>query len=286
MTSKEIDWRRLAEPQQDGYDSKVTLCLATEAGYQRPGTNDGPSFLEGAVSLVRDPLVQFPEGCVPVGPSHRNVGRAESLLRLWPEVYEQCRCLLDRLTLFRHQADDVDFVIGSICGPGTRGFGSIAVTVDHHVGFAEGIVHEMAHHKLQALGVEFESAKRLLMNDPSIKYPSPIRYDCLRPMSAVLHAQYSYTYIVQLDLTILDARQDRERDHSVVAHSLAVIAPKLEFGNEVIRKHAHVDSNGEQFLAGLFSWSERILRSCDDWFHEYQVAREPFTHPITAASID
>lgn len=280
MTAMEIDWSRLAEPQKDGYDSAVTLRFAAEAGYRRPEVINGATFLDGAISLSRDPDLLFPEDCTPADSSHKNVTCAESLLRLWPEAYEQCRRLLDRITLFRHMSDDSDFVIGSICGPGTRGFGSIAVTVDHHVGFAEGIVHEMAHHKLRALGVDFESANRLLLNDPSIKYPSPIRYDCLRPMSAVLHAQYSYTYILQLDLKILQARQNRERDQSVVAYSLAVIAPKLEFGLGVIREHAEVDGNGARFLSGLFLWSERILEACDHWLQEYHVSREQFTHPI------
>lgn len=280
MTDMEIDWTRMAEPQADGYDTDVTIHFAAEAGYRRPPVEE-PCFLDGAVSLRPDPDLQFPDDCKPAAPSHPNVARAESLLRLWPAGYKQCRRLLDTVTLFRHVPDLGDHVIGSVCGPGTRGFGSIAVTVDHHVGFAEGIVHEMAHHKLRTLGVDFENATRLILNPPTVTYPSPIRYDCLRPMSAVLHAQYSYTYILQLDLHILAARQDPARDRDVIAYSLAVIAPKLEFGLKVIRAHALVSSDGSDFLSGLYAWSDRIIATCDRWFRESGISPEAFVHPIS-----
>ena len=279
MNHTGIDWTRMAEPQTDGYDSEVTLRFAAEAGYRRPPATP-PRFLGGAVSLRPDPDLRFPDDCVPADPSHPNVTRAEALLRLWPIGYEQCRRLLDSVTPFRHVPDQGDFVVGSVCGPGARGFGSVAVTVDHHVGFAEGIVHEMAHHKLRALGVDFEDATCLILNPPTATYPSPIRYDCLRPMSAVLHAQYSYTYILQLDLQILEARQDPDRDRAVIAYSLAVIAPKLEFGLGVIRSWAQVSSEGARFLSGLYAWSERILSACGRWLRESGISPEPFVHPI------
>src|SRR5262249_33658645 len=156
----------------------------------------------------------------------------------------QCRALLDSVSLYHHTGAESDEVIGSICGPGSRGFGSIAVTVDHHVGFAEGIVHETAHHKLRALGVEVERASRLIRNPADATYPSRIRYDCLRPMSAVLHAQYSYPYILQLDLCILRAHECPSRDRRIVTDSLAIILPKLEFGFGVLKEHWLPDEAG------------------------------------------
>jgi hypothetical protein len=282
MNRTSIDWARMARPQADGYDTRVTLALAAEQGYCRPTTIAAPTFLGGAISLQADPELLFPDICQPAQPNHVNVATAESLLRLWPEGAAQCQQLLHRITLFQMNSSYGDMVIGSICGPGTEGFGSIAATVDHHVGFAEGIVHEMGHHKLRTLGVDFESAEHLLLNDPAQLLPSPIRYDCLRPISAVLHAQYSYTYILQLDLQILEGALDRERDRTIVRHSLAIIAPKLEFGRNVLQRHAQPDTEGEPFLEDLYSWTDAILDRCDRWLDEFQVAPEVFQHPIVA----
>ena len=140
---------------------------------------------------------------------HPNVAQGAALLRLWPEVLAQFVSLTDTVSLFLDAQTMDDCVVGSICGQGAEGFGSIAATVNHHAGFAEALVHEMAHHKLRALGIQFDGADRLILNSPEQLFPSPIRYDCLRPMTAVVHAQYSYTYIIQLDLKILQAREDR-----------------------------------------------------------------------------
>ena len=68
--------------------------------------------------------------------------------------------------------------------------------MNHHAGFAEALVHELGRtHKPRALGVGVETAERLVTNPSGQLHPSPIRYDCLRPMTAVVHAQDSYTYI-------------------------------------------------------------------------------------------
>lgn len=286
MNETAIDWLRITEPQANGYDTAVALRLAKAAGYVRPESILPPTLLDGAVSTNPDRNLMFPGECRHADPTHPNIQRADALLKLWPEVFDQCCQLLDNITLFQHTDHPSDFVIGSICGPGTRGFGSIAVTVDNHIGFVEGIVHELAHHKLAALGVNFESADQLLLNDPESLYPSPIRYDCMRPMTAVLHAQYSYTYILQLDLKILDARLDSERDRQIVEHSIAVIAPKLEFGAEVLQQDAQLDKAGERFLEGLLEWSARIRHGCEQWLTELHIEKIPFQHPLMSAERD
>jgi HEXXH motif-containing protein len=279
-----IAWERMAQPQDDHYDTEVTLALATSNGYRRREPGPGATLLDGAIALAPDPDLLFAPDCEPADPGHPNVARVERLLRRWPAVFAQARKLLDTIVLFHHRSFTSDMVVGSICGPGSRGFGSIATTVDHHVGFAEAIVHEMGHHKLRALGVDFERAGRIVRNPRGQTYPSPIRYDCLRPMTAVLHAQYSYTYIIQLDLKILEAREDRERDAQIVSGSLSVILPKLEFGLEVLKEHLEADSAGDAFVAGLYSWTDRLLAEGDDWLREYGVSTQPFVHPIAAST--
>jgi len=104
-------------------------------------------------------------------------------------------------------------------------------------------------------------------------------------MTAVLHAQYSYTYIIQLDLKILEAREDGERDRQIVSQSLAVIMPKLAFGLQVLKNDLETDEPGAAFVAGLFAWTDRLLDQGNSWLQEYRVPERPFVHPITASAV-
>jgi hypothetical protein len=138
----------------------------------------------------------------------------------------------------------------------------------------------MAHHKLRALGVDLESAERIIKNPHSQQFKSPIRYDRLRPMPAVLHAQYSFTYVAALDVAIIRAGQDPARDRVIAELALAKIIPKLHFGLAVIKEHAVVDSAGADFLRGFFSWSDRIFEDASNILDQFQIAAEPFVHPL------
>lgn len=281
-----IDWKRVAEPQPDEHDTIVALQLASEAGLTLPALADecvvrGP-FFEAKVALEQQGRA-WCENCRPADLGHRNIYRASELIATWPEAYKQFArlvCYVYPMVQLWGGQDVPDSVVGSISGPGPRGFGSITATVNHHVGFAEALVHEMSHHKLRALGVEFESAQRLITNRSDEKYPSPIRYDRLRPMSAVLHAQYSYTYIAALDVSIIEGRADSERDAKVVKSSLAVIIPKLQFGLSVIRTNVQTDPAGKEFLEGFYDWSERIVTAAARLFAEFRVSPVEFSHPL------
>jgi hypothetical protein len=99
-------------------------------------------------------------------------------------------------------------------------------------------------------------------------------------MTAVLHAQYSYTYISALDIKILENTMDRARNSQIVSNSLAVIIPKLEFGLQVLREHAKFDEPGEGFFQGLSDWNERLIANAYQHFRAYDVSPKPFSHPI------
>lgn len=277
----DVAWERLAEPQPDQYDTGAILRFARERGYQRREASDEPVFCNGRVAL-RAPLVLFPSTCVPASVDHPNIRRAESLLRLWPVVYEQFVCLTESVTVFLDEQYANDYVTGSVCGDG-GGFGMIASTINNHVGFAEALVHEMGHHKLRVLGVDVESAERIIVNSPQEKYHSPIRHDVLRPMPAVFHAQYSYTYITALDIAIIQAAQDLTRDRIIARDSVAVNLPKLEFGYEVIRKHAKLDSAGERFMSGFYGWLDRVIANGYVILERFSLQPEPFIHPYESS---
>jgi len=275
-----IDWRRIAEPQADQYDSLIALEFAKRADYTREDINDSPTFFDGQVAIREDPSTLYFPDCVPIEPNHPNVTKGCDLLRLWQPVFKQFQLLIESVAIVYYTPHPTDLVVGSICGSGNKGFGTIATTINHHVGFAEALVHEMAHHKLRALGVQFEEAERIILNSPDQKFRSPIRYDCLRPMAAVLHAQYSYTYVSALDIKIINAAIDCDRDYSIAEGSLATNLPKLDFGLQVIQENAILDNAGTNFLEGLINWSKQIFDDGYRILNEFQIKPQPFLHPL------
>jgi hypothetical protein len=276
----EIDWRRIAQPQGDQYDTLIALEFGKQSGYIREGIGNDPTFFDGQVAIREDPsTLHFPD-CIPAEPNHPNVTKGCDLLRLWQPVFKQFQLLIESVAIVRYTPHPTDLVVGSICGSGNKGFGTIAATINHHVGFAEALVHEMAHHKLRALGVQFEGSERIIKNPPDQKFHSPIRYDCLRPMAAVLHAQYSYTYVSALDIKIISAAIDQERDYAIAKGSLASNLPKLEFGLQVIQDNATLDSAGNNFIEGLIDWSKQIFRDGHTILDKFQIAPEEFIHPL------
>src|SRR5262249_51972548 len=134
-----IAWERLAEPQDDQYDSLLTLEFARRRGYVRRDTGHDPTLFDGAVAIRPDDALLSP-GCVPASCDHPNLQRACDLVRLWPTVFRQCQLLIESVSVFVDTYHSWTSG-GSICGSGTRGFGTIASTVNSDIGFAEAIVH-------------------------------------------------------------------------------------------------------------------------------------------------
>lgn len=270
-----IAWRRLAEPQPDQYDTLIALDLRQRRGYARQEVGAGPSCFDGQVAIRNEPpeAVSFPPACVPAPPDHPNIARACELVRLWPTVFRQFQLLIDSVSVFTYRHDT------SVSSHAGRR-GAIAATVDNAVAFAECLVHEMAHHKLRALGVEIESAERLVRNPPTQKFKSPIRLDCLRPMSAVVHAEYSYTYVAALDIEIVRSGSACADDRSAAAHALARHLPKLEFGIHVIRDHAEVDEPGAAFMEAWLAWLGRVFTAGKQTLDAWGISPQPFVHPL------
>lgn len=279
-TLVDVDWRRVAEPQADQYDTDITLRLAKQRRYERIDTGDAPTCCDGAIAMYNDGSVLT--DCMPAPLDHPNIEIGFELIRLWPKVFRQCQGLLDYVAPFLNPLTPRDQVIGSSCGPGAQGFGSVIATVNHHVGFAEAVVGEMSRHKLRALlGTDTETAGRLITNPAQRLYQSPIRYNLERPMSAVVQAQYSYTYVIALDLAILDDALDLERDRTVAKCSLAVIVPKLEFGRRVIAKHVQVDDAGAAFIVGLLDWVDRVVGRGYTVLDNLGIEPVAFEHPLS-----
>ena len=264
-----VDWARMAEPQDDGYDTDVTLRLAENGvtplrplPYRRRSTDGEATFCDGAVAVRQAPVLGLmTDTLLPARVDHPNIAIGGALLSRWPNAYAQFSRLIDTVYPYTdpEQARMGDQALGSSSHSYEEDFGSVHATVDNALGFAQALIHEMAHQKLRALGVSFETAERLITNDPSEEFESPIRKDRTRPMSAVVHAQYSFIHVTALDLHML-AKANGQREREFILMLLARNVPRMQLGYEEVVTHVKTDEAGRHFIEAFMNWSRDVLQ--------------------------
>lgn len=266
---KHTDWLRMAEPQDDGYDTATTLEFAENSLsplrhqlYRRRSTDCVDTFCDNAVAIrpAPDGFVMT-EKFLPAPTDHPNLPIAATWLMCWPAAYSQFKALIDTVYPYTdpQQAEFGSESLGSSSHSFEDQFGSLHATVDNALGLAQALIHEMAHQKLRALGVSLERAFRLITNDAEQQFESPIRKDRPRPMTAVFHAQYSFIHVTALNLHMLaEAGDALERQR--ILRLLARNVPRMEAGFEVIERHIETDAPGQQFVGSFMAWSKKILQ--------------------------
>ena len=262
---EQVDWSRLAEPQVDEYDTNVVLRYAASAGQVRPEDDDSPTVFSGNVA------VRSAKDCYKTDSDWKlallddpNLGYAVDMVECWSEVYRQ----FSRVVHTIHPFSEPNLGGGSCSShvedhSGRIILGAINVTVFDPIGTSEALVHELAHQKLFALGVEFESSKRLVLNLPTELYPSPVR-EAKRPMTAVVHATYAWYYIVNLQLKMIAAEYEKGIDpqvlHVFVHRYFIRNVVSLKKGFDVVQRSVKCDEVGRDFFGGFFDWGSRLIR--------------------------
>lgn len=247
-----IDWFRLHRPQADGYDTAVIAQLAKERyGFEKRLPEPGqPSMFDGRVPLIH--LPQRSAEWLDHAPfDHPNIALTEEFLkRVWPEVAEQAANLLQEIYIMsdpRHEKN-LD-MSGCTCG-NINGWGGISSTVQGVIGFAHGIVHEMGHWKLHAMGVHLEDWDNLVANSFDELFESPIRKDKPRPMGACIQAQYSYLHVLELEIRAWKAGRQSDM--------MALNVQRMTAGREVL-KSWKPDLNGIGFAAAMDVWADELI---------------------------
>ena len=151
----DIDWSRLAVPQDDGYDTEEfarRLSLPTGHTGQAAVRPSSPGGLPNPT-------------CQPAPVEHPNIPIALALLARWPTVARQFHRLISVIHPYSDpgQARLGALALGSCSHSRETEPGVIHVTVDDYLGAAQGMAHEMAHLKLRA---------RLSSPGPSIDTPT------------------------------------------------------------------------------------------------------------------
>lgn len=134
-------------------------------------------------------------------------------------------------------------------------------SLDDPLGGAEGLLHEYGHLDLKRRGIFYEHwHKGTLLNGPDERYVSPVRKDMLRPMGAVLHAQYSYLYVTEFDVRAWELGiMDRE--------TLTLNQARMAEGVAVIEANVKPAPQCKQFIDHLIAWSHALVRYNPDEDH-------------------
>jgi hypothetical protein len=234
-------------------------CAHERWGYERAAAED-PTIFGGRIAVQPTPNnIGMTGTTYHERHDHPNVAIAEELLALFPEARDEFLALVDTFSPLNDRERDMlpvglaePRIRGAVCG-GVR-FGWVYATVYDPVGLAESWLHEMAHWKLRAFGVDYEAAARLIVNDPEERFISPVRTDTTRPMPAVVQAQYAWTYLTDLDVRLA------ARDLAEARYYLSLNVPRLEAGATEIERHARTDEAGAAFLDALLTWCRRVIR--------------------------
>jgi HEXXH motif-containing protein len=261
---RSLRWGRLAEPQADLYDSHAILALAgktTSAARPQPyvRSNAFAKLRVGPVFTVDELPTGTAELYSDAAPDHPSIAAGIELLRCWPDAINQVRMLIESLhpvvDRFHPTVLPPTSIISSSHSSEQR-FGAVWAAVNSAVGLAQSLVHELAHHKLRALGVSSEGAIAVVANDNASRYRSPL-VTWPRPMTAVLHAHYALLHVAALDCALL-ARERSPALRAALSRSLSRHLDLMTQSALVIRKHLIVDAFGVSFMESMWNWMDRV----------------------------
>lgn len=260
-----IAWQLMVKPQDDHYDSAILKFLHPQSQRLQRIDNPAIALAEGAISVEQRPAwIGGVEDATPEQIREQIVsGKIDGYLRHWSAGYTALRAFID--------------VLYPLTGPEGAGCTSghvwrpdeprhcIYVSINDAHGCAQGIYHEMAHLRLYVMGIEMEDHDyRLLLNAPDELYKSSVRFDKLRPMTAVLHGVYAWLMFTENDLQLFEQGViDRQEFLTYAGRNIG----KIQAGMDEIRKHARWTDEGNEFFQGLQQWSDAIMKRIDTTFH-------------------
>jgi hypothetical protein len=246
-----IDWSKMHRPQADGYDTEMVRQLAVERyGFRKAYPKVGePSMFNGKLALIHE-KDQAAAWLINAPFDHPNILKTEALMyEVWPEMAAQCEALLQSVWILLDKNQHRDDLSGGTCG--NHGpFGGICTTVQGVLGFGHGLIHELGHWKLHAMGVHLEDWDNLVANEFTEMFESPIRKDKPRPMGACIQAQYSYLNVLEWEIRCWKA--------GVKSDMMALNVTRMSAGRETL-KAWRPDANGEAFAAAMDAWTEELI---------------------------
>ena len=263
MSIEMIDWKRLAKPQKDFYDTEFFLLLAKEKNHSPDGlkVDQFSTVCDGTIT------VGYFEQNIMTPPRYKkpndftNLNEGIKYLESWDEVYGQFKKItkcIHPLVDTEIQEEYLDLAIGSSSFSQSLPFGYICATVDNSIGFAQALVHEMAHHKLRTIGIYETNADGVILNPKERKFRSPINMYYQDLITNIFHDLYTYNHIVNLDIKLI-AKENSPDTKDTLLQLLAKNFIKLEFAFNEIKDEIIFDKDLIPFWHGVSEWVEDTI---------------------------
>lgn len=278
----EINKTNLVRP---GSDIETYEQLFHETWGPRPD-RDGEVFIGDCVFLEESHIEGSQGKFHPAPPDHEAIDEVRELLDAWPEAKQGIGELIAGFLPLIHPELKYGETggRGSVCGHLVDGNErSIYVTVYDPYGLYEGTLHEFAHLRMWACGIEMEEHDGwLIENDVDELFVSPVRKDERRPMTAVLQAFYSWVMLTEGGLKATERWPDLEDSF---AQMMYINLPKIEEGILTIERHTEWTTEGEPYGEELLDWSRSIVDRGWDLVGQREAALDDHAEWVSSTSV-
>jgi hypothetical protein len=293
-----LPWEKVAEPQKDFVDLDMLWYTAYELyGYTKPAKKKELSLFDGRIGVnlftpnknktfinyddySKNNLDNLLEFTINLTPYSEHVSR-------FLDVYHPfMKDELDDNYIFEMNTNN----LGCSCGPISypkSGSIEICSTYTNPIGAGDGIIHEVWHQRLHALGIDFETHSKLFFtNQDDELFDSPIRKDKLRPMPAVIQAQYSYIGVTEYYKSLIDVLfhptdsvlESKPKYTNLSTANLnswlrasARNVYRIREGVETIRNNIKPTPDiGERFIYGYIQYANRVINQAIEQIKYYE----------------
>jgi hypothetical protein len=289
----DIDWTRVAEPQEDNYDvDSINKVAGLLFGYKKPTwPKSKPRVFDRKVALHHTSshyggaVIIVPEG-------DERLDRIKNFnaffKKVSPKYYKSIYNTLDLYVPMYDENSGESAGIGCTCGPVTKAYETgpdisfpcigVTSTINTEVGAIDGIIHETFHQRLYQLGIEMEDSNmQLITNDPNATYNSPIRFDITRPMTACVQAIYSYVCVTEYYADVVryglgsDPGLIDKYGLSSFLSTCAYNVHRISNGRILMHRHLETDTQaGKQFFGAFYDFMDRVIDSTVEVMAPYQ----------------
>jgi hypothetical protein len=260
------NWRNVAKPQASLYDMAV---IAAKDRLWQPITHctRTPRSFLGEIYVNTDrSITQGEDTFLPsnMDCTHEWADQQVRYLSQWTDGWRSMQMFLDELWPFFTKSGGKGCMSGHHVLSEKLPIHAVFVSVNDLGGCAQGMYHEMAHLRLESLGIGIDKHDgTLLLNPPDELYNSSVRFDTKRPMSAVLHGLYAWLMFTENDyqnythglFTLQDFRDYSERN-----------IPKIQNGLDEVLAHARWTDDGGDFMVGIRDWANDLVARCSEVF--------------------
>lgn len=277
----DINWDEYIIPQSDKKDVKIFQSILKEHYNYEPISSDeyDVTMFDSEVGVI-DWIYEESSRLEKPKLDDRRISDIQTSLEPWDNGYIMCKSMLDNFMPTVVKEAPYKMMIGCSCGIyGKKPYDdrydkpeiSVMATINGTVGAAEGIVHELGHHKLHALGLDLEKyTDDFFENDFEEVFHSPVRFDKKRPISAVVHAEFSYIYVTEYYNKFLDWMLENEigiyEQNSVRGYfqRQAYNLKRIGNGLNTIPEDMKVTDEGERFMESLLQYGTKV------WYYGYE----------------